>query len=113
MIIPERLLGFTRSGKPICAYMTKDLTYLLDKTKDFTSRDRFDAYCLFQFLALQAKRQCGEYSEELDGMIFIGACHMSRISVEFFEQEKKSLGLVTSIDIRNYGESLVHHLFRN
>ena len=45
-------------------------------------------------------------------MISMGTFHSSFISIEFIEQEKKSLGLATSIDTRNYGEIRVHHLLR-
>jgi hypothetical protein len=109
MIITESLVGFTRSGTKIFAYLTKDRPHLSKKTKHFSEADHFDAVCVFQCLVLRAFRQYGERSQEFDEMRTMEAFHMERISDESFALEKQSLGLITSVHIRNYGESRLHH----
>ena len=112
MIVPNSLVGYTRSRKGIFAYTTKDLSYITEKTKQFSEADDFDAACVFECLAVKAYRQHGQDSSQLDAMSTMEACHRKRISDEFFAHEKQSLGLVTAFHVRNYGESRLHYLLR-
>lgn len=109
MIVPESLVGSTRSGTKIVAYLTKDRPHISEKTKHFSEADHFDAVCVFQCLVLRAFRQHGELSQEFDEMRTMEAFHMEQISDEYFAMEKQSLGLITSFHIRNYGESRLYH----
>jgi hypothetical protein len=57
-------------------------------------------------------RQYGEFSPELEHMLFMSAFHRDSISEEFLVKEKESLGLSTSIDIIIYGERLLKNFFQ-
>ena len=105
MIVVERLVGYTRTRKWICSYTTKDPSYLEAKTKKYTDPDHFDAVCAFECLALKVFRQHGESSAEFEEMSTMEGFHRSRVSKEFFAQEKQSLGLITVFQIKNHGES--------
>ena len=112
MIIPERHLADTRSLKQICAYLTKDLAYIREKTGDFSKTDHFDSFCVFMFFTLLAIRRYGESSDEYEIMIFMMSFHDGCISKNDVEKEKESLDLVTSIDLRNHGANLVKNFLR-
>ena len=71
----------------------------------------FDAYCVFQHAIIHTIRLYGENSDEYKIMSFMLSSHFKKMSEEFFESEKKSLGLVTSIDLSNYGKSLCKPFF--
>ena len=111
MIVPERHLADTRSPKRICDYQTDDIAYILAQIADYDEHDSFDAYCVFQYGAIRALRLDGRNSEEFYRMTTMANIHFARIKKDFFEREKRSLGLMTSIDLRNYGESLCQPFF--
>lgn len=110
MIVPFRHFGNTRSGKEICAYDTRDMEYICEQVKGFEEEDHFDAFCLFQFMTLRALRRYGELSDEVAKMELMGDYHQRCIGEEVITHKKKLLSLVTSIDICNYGESLVKYI---
>jgi hypothetical protein len=112
MIVVKRLAGYTRSRKWIYAYATKDQSYIETKTSKFNDSDHFDAVCAFECLILRAFRQHGESSPEFDDFSNMEAFHRNRLSGVFIEQEKKSLGLITSLHTRSYGENRLHHSLR-
>ena len=112
MTIPSRHLGDTRSGKKICLYDTSDQDYIRSQTTDFDGHDYFDAYCLFQYFTVRAIRQYGQLADEVRLMTLMGNYHYRCIDSSFFDNEKKSLSLITSIDLKNHGESLVKDFLR-
>ena len=112
MTTPSRHLGNARSSKKICVYDTIDLEYIRSQTADFNEIDHFDAYCVFQYYSVRAMRLYGESSDEVKTMIVMGDYHLSCIGYKFIEEEKKSLSLVTSVDLKNHGESLVKDFLR-
>ena len=112
MIILNRHWGDTRSQKEVCSYDTDDMQFIEAQTKEYKIPDRFDAVCIFEFRALQSLRQYGEDSVEFERMHMMQQFHRSQMSDEQFANEMESLGLVTSIDIRNHGESLIKHFLR-
>ena len=112
MTIPSRHLGDTRSGKKICAFSATYQEYIRSQTADFDKSDHFDAFCLFQYFSVRAVRQYGQYSDEATLMEQMSDYHFRCVDDAFMEREKKSLSLVTSIDLKNYGESLVKDFLR-
>ena len=112
MTIPSRHLGDTRSGKKICTYDTKELNYIRSLTNQFGKSDHFDSFCLFQFMLLKAARQYGDFSAEYQKMEFMSIYHDGNMDEEFISKEKMLLSLITSIEVRNYGESLVKQSLR-
>ena len=112
MIVPSRHLARSRTKKNICSYTTKDLEYIKTQTADFARADDFDAYCVFEYRVICAIREYGMFSEEARLMESMAVFHFNRINAELFAAEKESLSLVTSIDMRNYGESLCEAFLR-
>ena len=106
MIITFRLMGHTRDKRPVRLWDTDDLAYLSEQTKDFLPSGHFDAYCIFQFRALEASRKYGMDSDIVERLQMMSDLHRKALSKIQFEAEMVSLGLVTIIDIRNRGESL-------
>ena len=112
MVVPERHLADSRANKGICVYDTKDLEYIKAKTCDHDKHDSFDGYDVFQHMIIRAIRHHGKSSAEQEMMEIMAAFHFKRMGNEFFRREMKSLSLVTSIDVSNYGQSLCKPLFR-
>ena len=112
MIVPSRHWACSRTKKSICSYATKDLEYIKAQTADFTMPDDFDAYCVFEYRVIRAIREYGMFSEEARLMESMAFFHFNRMSAGFFAVEKESLSLVTSIDMRDYGESLCEAFLR-
>ena len=106
MIVPEHHLANARSLRKICVYQTTDTAYILAQLADHNLHDSFDAYCVFQHSIIRSLRLHGIDLLECREMMFMAEIHFGRMDMEFFECEKKSLFLVTSIDLRNYGKSL-------
>ena len=112
MIVPERWLANTRSQKRICSYQTTDVTYISSMICENDDHDTFDAYCVFQHAIIRALRLYGEDSKEVHLMATMALIHFEKMNPTFFEQEKKSLSLTTSVDLRNYGKSLCKPFFQ-
>ena len=112
MIIPHRHIANTRTKKEIKVYDTAEFEYIKAQTTDYIPGDSFDAYCAFEYASIRSIRLYGAHSDEQKIMEAMISFHRRRMSETFFDEEKKSLLLMTSIDIRNYGESLCTPSFR-
>ena len=99
-------MGHTRDKTSVRLWDTGDLAYIREQTKDFSPPSHFDAYCIFQFRALEASRKYGMDSDVVKRLQMMSDLHRRPLSKIQFEAEMASLGLVTIIDIRNHGESL-------
>ena len=112
ILIPAQHLANARSKKMICLYDTTDLKYIREKTKSHDIHDHFDGACVFEFKSLEALRLYEKSSDEFNKMQIMYTFHRSCIEQGEFDKEMASLGLVTSIDRRTYGESLVNHFLQ-
>ena len=112
MTIPERHLADTRSGKKICAYPCDEVEHITKNTEEFSMSDHFDAACAFDFLTIRALRRYGRLSEEFALMDFMREFHVRSLGSEDTATEKKSLGLITSIDLSKHGAGLVKDFLR-
>ena len=102
----------TRALKKVCTDQTNDIAYIMERIADQSLHDAFDAYCVFQHAIVQALRLSGINSAEYHQAAIMADIHFKKMDKGFFEKEKRSLGLITSIDLRNHGKRLCKPLFR-
>ena len=111
MKTPEQRFGQTRSGKAICTYITEDSTMMTEAFKDFSTKDDFDAYALFQHLLIRELRRAGE-SDEYQRYLRWSAFHEQRLGDQEKAAQMAALSLVISIDVAQHGKGRADHFFR-
>ena len=112
LTVPERHLADARSKRKVCLYYTDDLEYIREQIKDHDIHDRFDGLCVFECKLLDSLREYGEFSDEFDRMFKMYAFYRQCIDNAALLAEMASLGLVTSIDRRTHGQSLIKPLLQ-
>ncbi len=113
LTIPRHHLADARSKRKICLYYTDDLEYIREQIKDHDIHDRFDALCVFEFKLIDSLREYGEISDEFDRMYKMYVFYRGCVDSAALLAEMASLGLVTSIDRRTHGQSLVKSFLQN
>ena len=63
---PTSKVGATRSGRDIVMYLTDDEEFTIQGLAELTLAEHFDAWAVFQRLAIRAKRKCGEGGVEFE-----------------------------------------------
>ena len=96
-----------RSNRKICLYYTDDLEYIREQIKDHDIHDRFDGLCVFEFKLIDSLREYGGSSEEFYRMLDMYTLYRNYFNNEALAAEMASVGLVTSIDRRTHGQSLI------
>ena len=112
LTIPERHLADARSKRKIFLYYTDDLEFVREQIKDHDIHDRFDALCVFEFKLIDSLREYGEFSDEFDRMYKMYTFYRRCIDNAVISAEMASLGLMTSIDRRAHGQSLIKPLLQ-
>jgi hypothetical protein len=108
--------GTTSSGKAIF------FPIAVDKVQAFLERiiiqmdgfDLFEIYCLAEFLSLKEHRLSGDQSEERL-ILFQKIAQATKKNLEdrnLLADSLKKVGVVTAIDISNYGETVALKIFR-
>lgn len=108
-----QMVGKTRSGKNIVCVTNLDKieviqTYFVELT--FSAEDLFDAFAVFEYLSLRAKRKedpladlYEEHSIEIHNLL----------PYDEYELAKLRAGVLTVFDLRKLGESLVGIEFKD
>lgn len=109
-------VGVTRSGKEVFAvyasHALKD--FLRKKHLGFSYSDYFDAYSIFEFLALRSYRNPAGKVEEADLYLELTALIRSVFLFdEDFNKAMVEIGANSSIDIAKHGASLASPEFQN
>jgi len=108
--IPPQRFGECRSGKPICTYLTDDLSERAELVKDFNDKDHFDAFALFQHLVRREIRRKSPHGNELQRFQSWSDLHYERISDTAM---KDGLSIITSLDIVKHGKGRADDFFRD
>lgn len=95
-----------RSGYKIFSYMTDDHEQLLSRLERLSADDHFDAWAVFQRLAVHARRKHGEGSEDYQRFQKHIVAHSTHLTDEIIVGIKKSLALKTSIDLMRFAAKL-------
>lgn len=102
--IPSFVMGTTLSKKSIrAAAFAKDIeTFLLNDLRDFSLTEKFEAYCLVEYLVSKASQDSSEHFKEIYEL------HAAILKSDFlpeeqFEQLKEDYGLSTVFHIIWFG----------
>ena len=102
MRVPS-LVGYTASRKSIYQYDTSDSDALSEKIKSYSQEDHFDAVAVFLYLQLVFWRKYGEDSLDFMNSTNMLSYHTRLVPAEFNEAQTKRLGIVTAVDLAQYG----------
>jgi len=97
------LVGYTSSNRPIYQYGSRDFEHITQSAANFSAEDNFDAMAVFSYIQLIYWRRYGENSQDYNDSRSMMEFFESRVSEEYENLRKVELGLITSIDISNYG----------
>ena len=111
MTIPSRRMGTTRSGKAVCIYLTDCTHEIHEQLKAFDRHDHFDAFAIFQYLAIAALRKHGKSSLPFTEQLEYVKIHRCYLDGTFLKNERKQLVLVTVFDVVQYGKGLTQNIF--
>lgn len=108
--IDQVFVATTRSGYQICNLVPEDHEQLCLRLELMTADDHFDSWVVFQWLAVQARRQSGEDSEEYQKYGTYVEAHKAFLSQEFIAATKRKLALRTSIDLMRFAAELAENV---
>ena len=103
-------LATARSGYKICSYQIEDIEHLSCRLEAMSIDEHFDAWAVFQRLALLAKRHHGEASEAYEQFLLHFEVHGSFLSKAAIARIKKELNLSTSIDLMRFAAQLTENV---
>lgn len=106
--------GVTRSVKGIMMTLDDEMDSLLCESDDvFSFEDHFDAFCVFEYLALREKRKMGEnelcWNYETQANFHLQLLQQSGV----FESCALNAGITNAFTVRDHGRSLVHVEYRD
>ena len=113
MNTPGQRFGETRSGKPICTYLTDDLVERTQLINNFSAEDNFDALALFQHLLRREFRRATVESEFSRICESWSDLHEEQISSIELGRLRASLSMITSLDVVEHGKNRADRLFRD
>ena len=95
-------VGTTRSGRDIVIYLTDDEEFTTQRLAALTLEEHFDAWAVFQRLAIRAKRKCGEGAVEFKRYVDWTRRHELHLTEVFIAEEKVRLKLSTVFDLMRF-----------
>ncbi len=107
-------VGKTRSDKDIYVFLSIYTDANIEAIENFSDDDHFDAFAVFEYLALREKRRTGGNSEWYQLYIEYSDLHERFLLNNDMMQICKSRAKVHSVfDLRDHGKSLVGTAFQD
>ena len=113
MMKPSQRLGVTRGGISIVQPWSLDPTTVSVAAKNYSSSDHFDAHALFEFLISRELFRNGKSSNVITVYQQLSRYHDRQLSPLFRKSEMNSLGLITILDVVQYGKGLADSIFQD
>ena len=95
-----------RNGNKIFSYSTENHVQLRSRLRGLSADEHFDAWAVFQRLAVRARRSHGENSPEYRRYQDHLETHNAYLTDEIIADYKKSLALKTSVDLMRFAAEL-------
>ena len=106
MTPPISKVGTARSGRAIVMYLTEDQEFIAQRLAEFALAEHFDAWAVFQRLAVRAKRKWGIDSNECKRYLDCTTLHGQRLTRLFIAAEMQRLELATVFHLMTYAAKL-------
>jgi len=111
MVIATQHVGVTRSSKAILQPIKTDSNNLKEITLEYSMRDHFDAYAVFQYLLSRELANIGRDSPRIEVFNEVSYFHSRQLGLKEILAQMNSLELTTIFDVIDFGKSRVDAIF--
>ena len=105
-------IATTRSGRIIVYKPIQSIGEFIDDFRKLSDADKFDFYCVFQWLAVRALRKYSRGGNDLNWWIDRMDEILKAIDRKIVAAKKSELKIVTSHEMVNFGSKMCTHFWR-
>ena len=105
-------LGVTRNGTVIEYLANQEVDEFVKEFEDLSDRDRFDVYCMYQWLGIRAKRTYAANNEEYEWWWQRVNVIEDLLQKNVLEKEKLQANTMTSYEMLQLGIKMVDRFWR-
>ena len=105
-------IGITRAGTAIVYKPHQDLASFKEEAESLSNSDRFDLYCMYQWLAIRAKLKYGRESKEYYWYSRRVEMTGSILKAKIISTEMLKTNATNSYKMSQFGKKMVTHFWR-